>query len=78
MKLVLVDWVDAISADSGWKTIEKMKKAVPHPCRSVGWIVNQTKDFVTLVSSLTDDGDCDGDILIPRGMIKSIKILAAK
>lgn len=77
MKLVLVKWIDAITGNHGWRPIEEVQKGRPCQCETVGWILKQTKAYVTLVSSL-GEGDCDGDITIPMGMVKEIIPLVKK
>lgn len=67
-KLLLVHWHDAVSAHSGWKSEEDVKKQEPAIVRSVGWEMKRTKRFLTIAASLVD-GDCDGDVTIPLGMI---------
>lgn len=77
MKLVLIKWVDAVTDNHGWRALDDIRKCEPSKCQSVGWILNHTKTHVTLVSSL-GEGDCDGDITIPVGMIKEIIPLSTK
>ena len=77
MRLVLVKWLDAISHESGWKAVDKVRTQKPPLVRSVGYLVADTKEHVTIVSSIVE-GDCDGDVTIPRGMIKSIEDLAVR
>lgn len=72
-ELVLIEWLDAISAPkSGWKSVEKVSNAKPAVIKSVGWVLKRTKTYVILVSSLTDDGDCDGDTVIPVSMLTKV------
>lgn len=71
MRLVLVKWIDAVTDNHGWRPLEQVRKGVPSRCQTVGWIIKQTKTYITLVATLGED-DCDGDITIPIGMIKEI------
>lgn len=75
MRLVIIHWRDAISQAVGWKALDKVRDLKPAKCKSVGWLVHEAPDFVTLVSSQVEDGDCDGDVLILRGMIDHIEEL---
>ncbi|HYC64623.1 MAG TPA: hypothetical protein VEC14_07835 [Reyranellaceae bacterium] len=77
MKLVLVRWLDAVSDDSGWKPLAKLRQQKPPLVRSVGWIVKQERGYLTLAASLVGD-DADGDVTIPVGMIRSVEQLAVK
>lgn len=74
MKLVRVEWDDATSMKSGWKTIKKVRKQRPEKCVSVGYIARRTKRYITLVAS-TVAKQCDGDVTIPVGWITKIKRL---
>lgn len=72
LKLVRIDWHDARSLESGWKPIGKAKEMTLEQCVSVGFIVNETKTAITIVSSLTEkEGLCDGEVIIPKGWIVS-------
>jgi hypothetical protein len=74
MKLVVIRWWDAMSDDSGWKSLKKIRRMKPPLVVSVGFVAHKTRDYVTLVASHVGK-DCDGDVVIPRGMIKSIRKL---
>ena len=74
MKLVIVRWFDAMSDDSGWKKLGKVKRLKPPVITSVGYLARHTKKKVTLVASVHGK-DVDGDVVIPRGMVKSIRLL---
>lgn len=71
MKLVLIRWLDAVSDDSGWKKVSHVAKQSPPLVKSVGWVIRRTKTKITLAASLVHD-DCDGDVTIPIGMVRSI------
>lgn len=72
-RLVLVEWLDACSDDAGWKTWKKIQKQAPVLVHSVGYVVRDEPDFLTIAGSLVlYDGTVDGDVTMPRPMIKSI------
>jgi hypothetical protein len=77
MKLVLIEWLDAVTDDAGWKKIEDVKKTRPPVCKSVGWILKETKTHITIAATIHGD-DCDGDVTIPRGMIRKVTELTSK
>jgi hypothetical protein len=78
MKVVLVEWLDAYTHDSGWKSIKSVKKQGPVLVRTVGFLVKEAEDHVTVAAShVPHDDHCDGDVIVPRGMIKSIVELKA-
>jgi hypothetical protein len=73
--LVKVTWSDALSLKSGWKSVKKVKKTYPSTIVTVGYLVKKTKRAVWVVATLTDDKDCDGDVVIPRDWVTRIKKL---
>lgn len=72
-KLVFVEWLDAYSSESGWKSAKKMRGQKPVRVKSVGWLVADEPDYITVAGTfIPSDGDGDGDVTIVRGMIKRI------
>ena len=51
LKLVKVDWLDAMSDDNTWQELEELTKQVLRPVSCVGWILTETKDNIILISS---------------------------
>ena len=75
MKLVIIEWLDAQSmADGGWQRRKDVEKLTPAVVKSVGWILEETKDHVTLIAH---DGDTEvgGDFSIPKACIKKRRVL---
>lgn len=71
LRLVLVEWLDAYTHDSGWKSGKMLRKAAPVLVRTVGWVVKDDPDFITVAAShVPIDDHYDGDVVIPRGMIR--------
>lgn len=48
-KLVYLEWVDAV-ADSGWDSV---KPPELHPCRTIGFVVSETKEAICVASTLS-------------------------
>jgi len=72
--LVLVIWDDAVSGH-GWEAIQDIDSK-PHEIHTVGYMVKQTKEAVTLVMSLDHENDYQNcTFVVPKGMIKEIKKL---
>lgn len=72
-KLVLVQWVDACHAPSGWLFGEE--PAVDFdPVYTTGFLMSDTKQGIT-VAQTWFPGDCANIIAIPRGMITKISVL---
>ena len=78
MKLVLIEWLDAQSmADGGWQRRKDVEKLTPALVRSVGWIFDETKDYVTLIAH-DGDGEVSGDFSIPKACIKKRRVIHMK
>lgn len=66
MKLIKVQWRDALGGD-GWLQRKDLEKEVPVIHNSVGYVVKDTKEFVTISMSYDETGDNMGAWLtIPR------------
>jgi hypothetical protein len=77
-RLVLIEWLDAMSDDAGWKPWKRVAKQEPVLVHSVGYVVSDVPAFMTLAGSVVAiDGTCDGDVTIPRSMIQRIHELQA-
>ena len=65
-RLVLIEWLDAMSDDAGWKPWKRVAKQEPVLVHSVGYVVSDVPAFMTLAGSVVAiDGTCDGDVTIP-------------
>ena len=70
--LVLVRWADIQSHDGAWVDMEEIPEYTPVVVETVGWIITNAPDYITLVSSLSDDKTFTGSVcLIPRGCIEA-------
>lgn len=71
-RLVLIDWIDASQAGSGWRDIDKVvDQNEPLRVQSVGWVLRRTKACTTLASHISGTGQgvrefVNGDITIPN------------
>lgn len=71
-EILEIEWEDTTTI-SGWRSDGFLQKAVPSPCRTVGYFRKQDKNSITITKSIADDDDdgLDGQT-IPRGCIKKI------
>ena len=75
---VIISWLDINSCDNAWNTEEDLKDLVPAMCTTIGYLYEETKDWVKTFATYSfntdslDVGDC---VVIPRGVILSIKKL---
>jgi len=61
-KLVLIEWLDSHSG-RGWQMLDELQgKAEPLYCRSVGWLVKETKQCKIIVPHIA--GEKNGDIML--------------
>ena len=81
MKLVLIEWLDA-HAGRGWQTTENIEAAAaPLVCRSVGWLLKDTKECKLIVSHLGGEENAKyfmlgcGDLTIPTCAIVKMTVL---
>ena len=73
MKMVRVDWLDAMSDDNTWQEISELAKQTLKPVTSVGWILTENKDNIILVSSFDEDAQMGGGgCTIPKACVKKI------
>jgi len=71
--IVLVTWDDAATLDLGWSKENPVPE--PHIMFSVGFLLTETNDHIVLAMD-TDIGlGHNGQGQIPKGMIRSMKIL---
>lgn len=69
-KLVYVEWVDAV-ADVEW---QDNVKAEIHPCKSIGWIVDETKDALCIACTVSMDSS-NARMHIPKAWIKNRRVI---
>ena len=79
LPLVIVQWYDAEMGGGTWKSVKSAAKHRSPVVYSVGFLLRCDKKNVVIASSIaprskriTKKGDVMGDLVIPRGMVKSI------
>ena len=72
-----VIWDDATSLSQGWKNPEEFAKEPikPEIVLSVGFVVKETEDYLILAMDTDSDGDHASRSQIPKGMVRSMKVL---
>ena len=71
--LVLICWNDASALTDGWT--DEIEPDEPKLALSVGFLIRQTKEHIVIAQDLDAHGHHNGRSQIPRGMVKSIKVL---
>lgn len=71
-RLVSVKWEDATGV-SRWQSREYAEALIPYQCESVGWIIKDTKDVLTLAATRDlVEGQLNDVNLIPKAMVREI------
>jgi hypothetical protein len=72
--LVLVEWLDSHHRP-GWTTDDPASD--PLVCKSVGWLIRQTKEALVLSANVTEEEQQQrcGDMTIPQRCVRRIKQL---
>jgi hypothetical protein len=71
--IVYVEWVDAV-ADVEW---QDNVKAEVHPCKSIGWIVDETKDALCIACTVSMESS-NARIHIPKAWITKRKVITVE
>ena len=72
-KIVVILWKDIISRADWVGTISEIKEEVkPILCVTTGWIIEKTKEKITLADSFTEDHDFGGVTSIPIEVVVGI------
>lgn len=74
--LIEVLWDDAAAQEARW--LSDIDEPTPHFVHSVGFCVFLNKNYVVIAQDCALDGDSNGRTQIPRGMVKSMKVLRKK
>ena len=73
MKMVRVDWLDAMSDDNTWQELNELAKQTLKPVTCVGWILAENKDNIILISSFDEDAQMGGGgCTITKSCVKKI------
>lgn len=86
-ELYEVEWLDAYEESAGWHSIADAKKMRPKPVNSVGYVIDETEDYIILagdldprllkglseeeIKKILDDSDCGRLTVIPGQWKKS-------
>ena len=73
LKMVRVDWLDAMSDDNTWQELGNLAKQTLKPVTCVGWILAEYEENIILISSFDEDAQMGGGgCTIPKTSIKKI------
>jgi hypothetical protein len=76
----LVTWLDHTTyGSSSWRLTRTVKKELtPIEIQTVGVLIKETKDYLLLSSTLTEDGDSRNEMLVLKGTILKIERLVCE
>jgi len=74
LKLVYVQWLDAINDDGDWVSKKHVEKLPPVKCETVGWVIDEDDSYITLVQTISEE-QMAGRFTILKGMITNRKEL---
>ena len=78
MKAVYVEWEDASSAfGDAWTPREDVIKRGVCKCKTIGFIIHEDKNSITVVASL-HRSDVAGDMNIPKSAIRKRRVVSWK
>jgi len=72
-EIVLIEWVDSKGMER-WEYLDEIKPMPPCVCFSVGFLIEDNKDYKTLALGISEN-QVLGRTTIPAGCIKSIEKL---
>lgn len=76
--VVFVEWRDAY-CDHGWMPVAEVLASFTemsgNRVMTVGFFVGENTDWIAIVHSLTEDDNCNGPIVIPKGWIVQKRVI---
>ncbi len=79
-KAYLIEWEDSYGCSSRWEDIATEREPQALLCRSLGWVMRQSKRFIVLIPHLAKNDDLEahqgcGDMVIPLAAIVRVERL---
>ena len=65
MRIKKIEWLDSCGTTVSWEHKEDIKPILPSRCYSVGYVLDETDEYITLLQSDSND-QILGRITIPR------------
>ncbi len=72
MQKVEIEWIDSKGVTSSWEYLDEVAPLEPSVVNSIGYLLEDNKDYKTLVQSVSAD-QVLGRLTIPAGNIKKVK-----
>jgi hypothetical protein len=74
LKLVYLEWVDSSGSTDGWYHLKDFEPNLVW-CKSVGWVVYETDEYITVLPHMGDESQGRGELTIPVCAIKKRKVI---
>jgi hypothetical protein len=75
-RLVRVVWKDIQGLEGAWTSLEEIQEMAPVSIETLGWIIKEDEEHLTMVSSLAFDQTFAGSVTsIPKGCIEDIRLV---
>jgi hypothetical protein len=71
-RLILIKWIDSKGITSGWEYKDGLPPLKPCVCKTVGYVTEKTKTYITVVQTVSKD-QVLGRITIPLKAILKTK-----
>ncbi len=72
-KAYYVEWIDSAGQDEGWSNRIAVESWSPCKIATVGFLISESDDSITLAGSISDNEKLDGVLVIPKCSIKKKK-----
>lgn len=73
--IVAIDWVDIATSHPTWTPHEEIMEIRPVLCHIVGFVVEETEEYVIIVQNISDMGLDFNSAVFPRGCIVNMRRL---
>lgn len=70
-KIVFIEWIDSVKADTEWEYIDEAPPLFPATCYSVGMVWEETEEYITIIETKSDN-QIMGRLTIPKPSIRKI------
>jgi len=54
-RLILIEWLDSKGVIDCWEFLDEIKPMKPSHCFSVGFLIEETEEYKTIVQSVSDN-----------------------
>ena len=80
IRAAYIEWDDSVStAGNAWVSRKRVEEMKIDRCTTIGFIVKETNDLVTVVNSFDIQGDnVSGDMTIPKSAIRKRRVVSWK